>query len=378
MLFSGASQRQRPHLRQGPGATAVESSPSGRISDPLNSFSTLTNHGEDSGIMRFFMRALRAFLLLIVVFAAGIFLVNTNLFAPTATERPQVIAHRGLGQTFHREGLTGQTCTAERIYPPEHAFLENTIEGFRAAFAAGADIVEFDIHPTSDGHFVVFHDWTVDCRTEGAGVTREQTLAYLKSLDIGYGYTADDGKTFPFRGKGVGLMPTLEEVLNALPDKRFLINIKSDDQDEGARLAAIIENLPPEQQALLIVYGGGRAIDTLRAAMPDMKVLGTDGALRCIIRYALLGWSSHVPDDCRNTIFMLPANFAPWFWGFPNRMTDRLWAYDTTLVLLGDNDGSRYSTGVDDLATLEKIPARFQGAIWTNRADIIAPAVASR
>ena len=38
----------------------------------------------------------------------------------------------------------------------------------RAAFAAGADIVELDIHPTTDGQFAVFHDWTLDCRTEDA------------------------------------------------------------------------------------------------------------------------------------------------------------------------------------------------------------------
>ena len=46
-----------------------------------------------------------------------------------------------------------------------------------AAFGAGADIVEFDVHPTTDGAFVVFHDWTVDCRTNGNGVTRSHTLA---------------------------------------------------------------------------------------------------------------------------------------------------------------------------------------------------------
>jgi len=53
----------------------------------------------------------------------------------------------------------------------------------QAAFAAGADIVEFDIHPTTDGHFAVFHDWTLDWRTDGRGVTRERTLAELKALD---------------------------------------------------------------------------------------------------------------------------------------------------------------------------------------------------
>ena len=59
-------------------------------------------------------------------------------------------------------------------------FLENTLPSMRAAFEAGADIVEFDIHPTTDGHFAVFHDWTVDCRTEGRGVTREHTLAAVE------------------------------------------------------------------------------------------------------------------------------------------------------------------------------------------------------
>lgn len=320
-------------------------------------------------------RFLRYALLFILAFGAAVFLLNTNLFAPESEARPLIIAHRGLGQTFHREGLTAETCTAERIFPPEHPYLENTIEGFRAAFAAGADIVEFDVHPTTDGDFVVFHDWTIDCRTEGSGVTREKSLAELKSLDVGYGYTADGGATFPFRGKGVGLMPTLDEVLAAFPDRRFLINIKSDDEAEGRALAARIKALPRDQASLLMVYGGGRAIETYRQALPEATVLGTDGAIRCFIRYALLGWSTYVPEDCRATLFMLPANFAPFFWGFPNRLTARLEPHGTMLVMLGDNDGSRYTTGIDDLATLARLPAHFDGAIWTNRVDRIGPAV---
>ncbi|MFC3523032.1 glycerophosphodiester phosphodiesterase family protein [Streptomonospora nanhaiensis] len=52
--------------------------------------------------------------------------------------------------------------------PPEHPYLENTIAGMRAAFDAGADQVEFDVHRTADDRFAVFHDWEVDCRTEAA------------------------------------------------------------------------------------------------------------------------------------------------------------------------------------------------------------------
>lgn len=315
-------------------------------------------------------------LLVLLLLAAGVFLLNTNVLIPAGTSQPLLIAHRGLGQTFWREGLTGETCTAARIHPPEHPYLENTIAGFQEAFAAGADIVEFDIHPTTDGHFAVFHDWTVDCRTNGTGVTRRQTLAYLRSLDIGHGYTADGGKTFPFRGKGAGLMPTLGEVLAAFPDRRFLINIKSDDPEEGRRLSEVISHLSPERQALLTVYGGGKAIDAYRRALPRASVLATDGAVRCLLRYLALGWSTYVPTDCRGTLFMLPANFGWFAWGYPHRLAARLKGYGSTLVILGDNDGSRYSTGVDDAATLRRLPARFDGAIWTNRIDRIGPLVA--
>jgi glycerophosphoryl diester phosphodiesterase len=66
----------------------------------------------------------------------------------------------------------------------------------------GADVVEFDVHITKDGQFAVFHDWTMDCRTNAEGVTGDYTMDELKKLDIGYGYTADHGKTSNFAGKG--------------------------------------------------------------------------------------------------------------------------------------------------------------------------------
>ena len=155
------------------------------------------------------------------VLVAGVYLNNTSLLAQHHGARPVLLAHRGIAQRFDEHGLTNNTCTATRILPPTHDYLENTIRSMQAGFNAGADIVELDVHPTTDGQFAVFHDWTLDCRTDGHGVTREQTMASLKRLDIGYGYTADGGRTFPFRGKGVGLMPTLGEVLSAFPSSAF-------------------------------------------------------------------------------------------------------------------------------------------------------------
>ena len=76
------------------------------------------------------------------------YLNNTSLFTKDSQREPLLLAHRGLAQTFHMDGITGETCTAKRIYEPEHPFLENTIPSMEAAFKAGADIVELDVQPT--------------------------------------------------------------------------------------------------------------------------------------------------------------------------------------------------------------------------------------
>jgi glycerophosphoryl diester phosphodiesterase len=80
---------------------------------------------------------------------AFVFLNNSNLLATSAPSRPILLAYRGISQQFDRTGLTNDTCTAARMLPPTHAYLENTIASMRASFAAGADIVEFDVHPTT-------------------------------------------------------------------------------------------------------------------------------------------------------------------------------------------------------------------------------------
>lgn len=319
-------------------------------------------------------KILYALLAATVVLAAFVYLNNSLLFAEARQKRPVLLAHRGMAQSFSRDGLENDTCTATRIFPPEHAYLENTIASMQAAFDAGADIVEFDVQPTTDGAFAVFHDWTVDCRTEGKGVTREHSLAQLKALDVGYGYTADGGKTFPFRGKGVGLMPSLDEVLTAFPDKRFLINIKSNDVTEGNLLAERLARLPPGQRALLMVYGAHRPIAALHARLPEIPVGSKRTMKSCIIRYFAVGWTGYVPESCREGIMLVPLNVAPWMWGWPSRYLERMEKANVNVFVAGPYEGGA-SGGVNDLELLAQLPEDYAGGIWTDRIERIAPAV---
>ena len=57
-----------------------------------------------------------------------------------------LIAHGGVHHDFPMEGVEWDTCTAERIYPPTHEFIENTVPSIRAAFETGASVVEIDVH----------------------------------------------------------------------------------------------------------------------------------------------------------------------------------------------------------------------------------------
>lgn len=312
-----------------------------------------------------------------LIFGIIIYLNNTSFLAEPVGTEPILVAHRALAQDFSREGLTSETCTAAQMLPTSHSYLENTIPSMQAAFDYGADIVEFDVHRTTDDHFAVFHDWTLDCRTNGSGLTREQPLDSLQTLDIGYGYTADGGQTYPFRGQGVGMMPSLKEVLAAFPDCSFLIDVKSQVPSDGALLADRLAVLAPERQEQIMVYGGGRAVIEIRERLPRIQTIWPSRLKQCLIRYAALGWSGYVPADCERSVVMVPVNYAPWLWGWPNRFLQRMEAVGSRVVVIGDYQGEGFSQGIDDPARLSALPAGFSGGIWTDRIDLIAPALKS-
>lgn len=308
----------------------------------------------------------------IIYVAAGIYLNNTSLLAPHRDGKPVLLAHRGIAQRFDERDVKNDTCTAARMLPPTHDYLENTLRSMRAGFEAGADIVELDVHPTTEGEFAVFHDWTLDCRTDGQGVTREQSMAKLKMLDIGYGYTADGGKTFPFRGKGLGMMPTLSEVFAAFPDRQLLINVKSRDANEGEKLAAVLAALPAERRRMIMVYGGDEPIEMIRRLTPDVRTTSRAAIRSCLIRYIGYGWTGLVPASCRNAMVLVPINAAPWLWGWPDRFLNRMTGANSAVFVLGPYSGGEFSTGIDTPELFAQLPRGYSGGIWTNEIAAIA------
>lgn len=136
---------------------------------------------------------------------------------------------------------------------------ENTVAAFRNAVDVwGADMIELDVHASVDGHCVVIHDATVDRTTEGTGAVASKPLSELRRLDAGYRFTADGGATFPFRGRDVRI-PTIDEVLGALPGVRITVEVKTGAAQEP--LFAAIRRLRARDR--VIVAGMSEAHRTL-------------------------------------------------------------------------------------------------------------------
>ena len=283
----------------------------------------------------------------------------------------RLLAHRGVHQQFSREGLTGATCTAAVMLPSGHNHLENTLPSIEAAFAAGAEVVELDIAETSDGDFAVFHDWTLDCRTDGLGEIRDRTMDELRELDIGYGYTPDGGKSHPFRNMGRGMMPNLGQMLDRFDPGGLLVNFKTADAGEGVALA---DYLNKRGTRVWAVYGAAEPVGAAVAAVPGLRGFGKDSVKACLGRYLAIGWSGVLPVACKDAVIAVPVDIAPLLWGWPHLFTKRIRASGGEVILMGPYLGSSgFSTGIDDAPLVARVPAGFDGLVWTNRIELVAP-----
>jgi glycerophosphoryl diester phosphodiesterase len=147
----------------------------------------------------------------------------------SVNNRPLVIAHRGFSARF----------------------TENTMPAINAALRLGVDYVEIDVHETSDGQLVVFHDYRLHRLCGVRGRLREKTLGELKKINSS--------------------IPTLAEVLDACRGKsRLLIEIKRAD---ARKVAALIEQFQMERYTIVFSLSIP-TLKTLAAANPRITRYG--------------------------------------------------------------------------------------------------------
>ena len=182
---------------------------------------------------------LRAGTVLALAFLAITF-TNASWMADTPRGPVRQIAHRAVAPWYDSASVRANDCAATKIEPPIHPYIEDTLASVVQARRMAASLVEVDVSPTADGRIVAFPDATLDCRTDGKGAVRAKTLAELRQLDVGYGYTADGGKSFPLRG-AKGAMPALEEIVKALPGTGILFHLVTSEPGDADLLAQALK-----------------------------------------------------------------------------------------------------------------------------------------
>ncbi len=175
-------------------------------------------------------------------------------------DKPLVIAHQG----------------GDGLWP------SNTMFAFRNAVNLGVDVLEMDVHSTSDGVIVVIHDATVDRTTNGSGRVQEFTFAELQTLDAGYRWPTlaeESHRTDrPFRGRGITI-PALEEVLQSFPEMRFNIEIKQQEPSIARPLCQMLREYNLTEQALIASFHP-QSIAEFRAACPEIPTAAVEPEIR--------------------------------------------------------------------------------------------------
>jgi glycerophosphoryl diester phosphodiesterase len=116
---------------------------------------------------------------------------------------------------------------------------ENTILSLEAAVDIGVDVLESDIRFTKDDVPILYHDEDLVRITGKDEKVRSKTLDELMQFDLGYNFTTDVGRTYPFRGRGLTVV-TLEEVLKRFPDIILNLDIKDTFKEAPEEVARVL------------------------------------------------------------------------------------------------------------------------------------------
>ncbi|MBK9051699.1 MAG: glycerophosphodiester phosphodiesterase [Chloroflexi bacterium] len=187
---------------------------------------------------------MRRKILQIIAGFVGTFLVIYLILALIAQPRPE-----------HRFFANAPDVLVIAHQGGEHLRPDNTMAAFQYAYDLGVDVLELDIHSTSDGQLVVIHDNTVDRTTDGSGLVNELTLAEIQQLDAAYRWphNVENPSEFPYRDQGITI-PTLDEVFAAFPGMRVNIEIKQTEPPIVEPLCQLIQTHDKEDEVLVVSF----------------------------------------------------------------------------------------------------------------------------
>ena len=148
---------------------------------------------------------------------------------------------------------------------------QNTLAAFRNALNFPISAIELDVHMSRDGRAIVFHDYTVEKLTNGAGNILDLDFDYLRSLNAAAHYTG--GWPEPQQ------IPTLSEALTLAKGRvQVYIEIKPSKRDGVfGRYPNIVETVAEEVRAaamldqVLLISFDWQVLPHIKTLEPSLK-----------------------------------------------------------------------------------------------------------
>lgn len=238
-----------------------------------------------------------------------------------------------------------------------HLAPENTLAAFRHALTLPIDAIELDVHMSRDGHAIVFHDHTVDSRTNGTGNILDLDLAYLRSLNA--------AAHFPGGWPEPQQIPTLREVLDlARGQVQAYIEIKP------SRRHGVFGHYPNIAETVLEEVRRAGMLDHVLVISFDWPALPLIKSLEPTLQTGALvsrdAWNAHTRDALDTLIGQVNALGCNWI----NITRDLL---TPTMPAIAHNHGLKLGAWtVNNLSAMRRFAATGIDSLTSDRPDLFA------
>ncbi|MEJ5915645.1 glycerophosphodiester phosphodiesterase family protein [Pseudokineococcus sp. 1T1Z-3] len=163
-----------------------------------------------------------------------------------AAPGPLLVAHRGFSPAGH----------------------ENSLAAFAAALDLGADVLETDVHVTSDGVVVAFHDDRLDRVCDARGAVADLTWAQVSRARIG----------------GTEPVPRLQDVLQAFPGVVLNVDVKT--AGAVAPLVDLLRRDGAHERVVVASFSERRRRAVVRALPPTTATSGGAPVVAAVVAAA--------------------------------------------------------------------------------------------
>ena len=171
---------------------------------------------------------------------------------------------------------------------------ENTMVAFAQALSDGANALELDVHRSTDGVVVAIHDDDGARMANDPRVIDATGFAELASMDVGWGFVADDGSR-PFAGRGLS-PPKLADILRAFPGVPVNIDLKTEDaalreatlkviDDAGAWERVVIASFSDAVIDAVVASGAPCRVSLAKNSVRLLRFLPTVAVERLLARF---------------------------------------------------------------------------------------------